>query len=214
MVWFKLHEGWGIHSSGNMAPLRSITLVVVCVDQCFTNNFVCCVLQKLGDVLYMWHHSNWSNALHDSNHAVLYNIIWLMNNSIFSSDSVFLLEGQHFSLKYNRDWKRDQLSSHWGCWSRGHYNSVQGHCRIFLQVANFWEPHHINPRVLKRYLWWCHSRRPTCGVPILDMHCVSFECNQCDCTNCTGWSWKYPPTYYGQLYTELLYAFIPTLFPN
>ena len=36
-----------------LAPLRSITLVVVCVDQCFTNNFVCCVLQKLGDVLYM-----------------------------------------------------------------------------------------------------------------------------------------------------------------
>jgi len=65
------------------------------------HKFVCCVLQKwqkLGDVLNI-HHSNWSNALHDSIRAVLYNIIilWLMNNSIFSSDSVFLLlKGQHF----------------------------------------------------------------------------------------------------------------------
>jgi len=42
----------------------------------------------------------------------------LMNNSIFSSDSMFLLlKGQHFSYKYCRDWERGQLSSHWSCWS-------------------------------------------------------------------------------------------------
>jgi len=102
----------------NMVPLRSTTLVVVCV---MLHKFVCCVLQKwqkLGDVLYMWHHSKWSNALHNSNHAVLYKSYAIDEQlNLLFWQYVLLLKAQHFSHKYCRDWKCEQLSSHWGCWS-------------------------------------------------------------------------------------------------